>query len=481
MNRHLLLIGGGVMQLPVIEHAHALGVNVLCLDGNPRAPGSERADWFEPVDIQDKEACLAAAQAHRKAYRLDGVVTVGTDFSTTVAWVAEAMGLPGTPYEAALKAKDKGLMRACFRDAGVASPRHEVVQTAEESSLPLPAVVKPIDSMGARGVTLAASPSQLRKAVSEAVAISPSGRAIVEEFVDGPEYSLDAIVRDGRVIRCGLADRRIVFPPSFVELGHTFPSAASSETVEALWLEFEKGIRALGLSWGAAKGDVKFSPTRGPVIGEIASRLSGGYMSGWTYPLTSGRSAVRWAVETALGLPLSPQPNETALPVAERGWIGLPGRIREVRGLSEARRLPGVCEIFLAVSAGSQTRFPRNNVEKLGNVIAVGSSLAEAEAAAQRARFAVVFDYEKSSETGAFLAGAAVHWWFPQARGLSDSDASGWMDRGREWRDVYGDTLPELVEQLEAEGRSPRKRGAAFWRALLVGGLNGARYAAEYL
>jgi biotin carboxylase len=474
------------MQVPVIDHAHRLGVRVLCFDGNPRAVARDRADWFEVCDIKDKELCLDRARAHRDASRLDGVVTVGTDFSTTVAWVAGALGLPGTPYEAALLAKDKGLMRARFAQAGVASPRYTVFEGLPpgppDLGFPFPVVVKPVDNMGARGVRLVDRPADLVPALRDAVGFSGTGRVIVEEFIDGPEFSLDAIVRDGQVIRCGLADRTIVFPPSFVEIGHTFPSTASPAVREAVWAEFEKGVRALGLTWGAAKGDVKFSPSRGAVIGEIASRLSGGYMSGWTYPATSGRSAVLWAVETALGDPLSAQPDETAFPVVERAWIGLPGRLKSIRGVEAARAVPGVREVFLLVEPGRDTVFPRNNVEKLGNVIARAATPAEAEEAARRARNAVVFEYEAPHPaTEAFLEGkGAEAWWFPQARGLADEGPAGWLTRAAlgNWRDLYGNSLGDLVALLEDEGLAPHSRPPRFWRSLLVGGLSGARYAA---
>jgi len=487
MTRHLLLIGGGVMQLPVIEHAHRLGVLVVCFDGNPEAPGRGLADWFEVCDISDKELCLEHARAHRSAHRLDGVVTVGTDFSTTVAWVAGALGLPGTPFEAALRAKDKGLMRQRFAEAGVASPRYRVFESVPTGvpplGFPFPVVVKPTDSMGARGVKLVSGEAELGAALAEAAAYSATGRAIVEEFVDGPEFSLDAIVRDGRIVRCGLADRTIVFPPAFVEIGHTFPSSAAPEVQNAVWYEFERGVAALGLTWGAAKGDVKYSPGRGAVIGEIASRLSGGYMSGWTYPLTSGRSAVLWAVETALGDPLSSQPEETFLPVVERAWIGLPGTLRAIHGVDHARRLTGVRDLHLFTAPGRDTVFPRNNVEKLGNVIVTGASLSEAEENARIARNRVVFEYSSPHPaTEAFLTGEGPQaWWFPQARGLPDADAATWLDRARSgnWRDLYGNTLADLTGLLDAQGFNPSQQTARFWRALLVGGLSGARYAAS--
>jgi len=485
MSLHLLLIGGGVMQLPALKFAHQLGVKVLCFDGNPMAPARDQADWFEVCDIKDLERCLERARSHQKAQRLDGVLTVGTDFSTTVAWIAEHLGLPGTPYEAALLARDKGLMRHRFDEAGISSPRHQVFeglsQTIPKLDFPFPVVVKPTDSMGARGVRLVHRSEDLPASLADAVGFSLTGRAIVEEYIDGPEFSVDAIVRDGQLIRCGLADRTIVFPPTFVEIGHTFPSTAPVVVQEAVWNEFERGVRALGLNWGAAKGDVKFSPSRGPVIGEIASRLSGGYMSGWTYPLTSGRSAVLWAVETALGLPLSKQPDEVSLPVAERAWIGLPGRIKAIHGVDQARDLPGVKDLFLLVAPGTKTVFPRNNVEKLGNVIVAGTQAKEVEETARLVRNLVVFEYEyPNPATELFLQGTGADpWWFPEARGLSETSA-GLLERARAgaWKDLYGNTLEDLLVVLRKEGMEPSEFTERVWRSLLVGGLCGARYAA---
>jgi len=473
------------MQLPAIEFAHRKGLEVLCFDGNPHAPARLLADRFEVCDIKDLDRCLERARAHRDAHRLDGVLTVGTDFSTTVAWIAGHLGLPGTPYEAALLAKDKGLMRARFDERGISSPRYRVFSSlpsqTPELDFAFPVVVKPTDSMGARGVRLVHRAEDLLGALAEAFRYAVAGRSIVEEYIDGPEFSVDAIVRDGQLVRCGLADRTIVFPPAFVEIGHTFPSQAAPEVQEAVWREFERGVRALGLSWGAAKGDIKYSSTRGAVIGEIASRLSGGYMSGWTYPLTSGRFPVLWALETALGEPLSSQPPETKRPVVERAWIGIPGRLQGLRRVDEARGLPGVQELFLAVEAGRDTVFPRNNVEKLGNLIVTGATPQEAEENARRARNLVAFDYEAPRpETSAFLTGQGPEpWWFPQARGLPEAAAGPWLDRARtgDWYDLYGNTLADLVALLEEEGLDPTSRPPRFWTALLVGGLPGARYA----
>ena len=165
-----------------------------------------------------------------------------------------------------------------------------------------PLVVKPCDNMGGRGCSRVESPGELDAAIADAAAFSRTGRAIVEEYMDGPEFSIDAIVYGGKVYECGFADRHIFYPPYFIEMGHTIPSAVDAETKNKLMACFEAGVHALGLTSGAAKGDIKLT-SRGPMIGEIAARLSGGYMSGWTYPYSSGFEVTEAAIEIAMGLP----------------------------------------------------------------------------------------------------------------------------------------------------------------------------------
>ena len=103
------------MQLPAIRIARGKGWHVIVADGNPEAPGREQANRFEQVDLKDLDGMYQAALFHKEKRGLDGVFTAGTDFSTTVAYVAEKLSLPGIPYEVALTASDKGRMRSCFR------------------------------------------------------------------------------------------------------------------------------------------------------------------------------------------------------------------------------------------------------------------------------------------------------------------------------------------------------------------------------
>ena len=112
--------------------------------------------------------------------------------------------------------------------------------------------------------------------------------------------SLDAIVYKGTVTVCGVADRHVFFPPNFVELGHTMPTSLDEKAVGRIVAVFEAGIKAIGIDFGAAKGDLKLTRT-GPMVGEIAARLSGGYMSGWTFPLSSGVEVTEAALNISVG------------------------------------------------------------------------------------------------------------------------------------------------------------------------------------
>lgn len=393
--KKVLILGAGVMQLPAIRAAKAMGAAAIVVDGAANPPGRELADHFERIDLKDQAALVAFARARKDSEGLDGVFTAGTDFSHAVAVIARALGLPGMPPEVALDASVKSRMREAFWKRGVPSPRFIAVKDFAEferaSGKPgFPLVVKPVDSMGGRGCLRIDAEAGMAEAIADAVSHSRSGRAIVEEYVDGPEFSVDALVWKGTIHICGLADRHIFFPPHFIEMGHTMPSAFPAEAQREVLRVFRLGVEALGIENGAAKGDIKLGRDGKARVGEIAARLSGGYMSGWTYPLSSGVELTRAGIRVALGMEPGDLEPALSLVSAERAWISVPGRIREMRGVENARAVQGVREIFFRVGPGDSVRFPRNNVEKCGNAIAVDADRATAIRCASEAAAAIL-------------------------------------------------------------------------------------------
>ena len=390
MKKTILVIGGGLLQVPLIQTARKMGLQVIVTDYNPDAMGMKYADIPVVMSTRDVEGSVRAAKAQNKMTPISAVLTVGTDASMTVAAVANTLNLQGIKFENAEAATNKIKMRARFKEKGVPCPDFIPVWTINDvkkacGKLGFPVVIKPSDNMGARGVMRINSKMDLADAFRFAKDASPSGGLIVEEYMEGPELSIDAVIYRNEITITGIADRIIDYPPYFVETGHTMPSQLPAEVQSEAIRVMSAGIKALGIDTGFAKGDIKITP-EGPMIGELAARLSGGFMSTHTYPLSTGVDLMKAAIEIALGEEpgnLDPVTNRVAI---ERAIIGEPGTVRDIKGLEKALEIPGIEEIFINVKKGDKVVRPRSNVEKAGHIIAVGNTLAEAEKAVAECR-----------------------------------------------------------------------------------------------
>ncbi len=404
----IMILGAGLMQIPAIKIAKNEGWKVICADGNKNAPAVNDVDLFLHIDLRDKIGLEIAARELQENEGLDGVFTAGTDFSASVAWIAEKLDLPGISYFTALNATDKIRMRRCFESNKVSSPRYVEISEdmdyqKEISSMKYPLVVKPVDNMGARGVRRIDNDSELNDAVTNAINFSRTERAVVEEFISGEEYSIDALVHNGEITIYGLAERHIYFPPFFIEMGHTMPAEIEYKKRMEIENEFFKGVKALGIDNGAAKGDILYSEN-GPVIGEIAARLSGGYMSGWTFPYSSEKESLKGAMEIALGLNPEKYNGEYKKTAVERAFLSIPGTVESIENIETAYNIENVKDLFLRIEKGDQVSFPVNNVEKCGNIISCHKKRELAIASAENACAQILIRLKSSdNRTGNFL------------------------------------------------------------------------------
>lgn len=378
MSKTIMIIGGGIMQIPAIWTAKEMGLTVMVTDYNPRAYGLSLADIPIVMSTKDLEGSVRIAKEYSSQVKIDGVITIGTDASMTVAAVANALNLPGIKFEVAERATSKIKMREAFLEFGVPSPKFlpawsigDTFWAAKEIGFPL--VIKPSDNMGARGVTLVEEKSKIEWAHHLAKASSPSGEIVVEEFMEGPELSIDALVYDGEVEFCGIADRIIDFLPYFVELGHTLPSNMPKEIQDAACKVMQQGIEALGIDIGAAKGDIKITK-EGPKIIELAARLSGGFMSGFTLPLATGYNIIKAAIEVALGYKPNKFKNTLHKTAVERAIIPHPGRVISIEGVEEAKKIEGVVEVIINTQVGDTLQQVTSNIGKAANVITVADT-----------------------------------------------------------------------------------------------------------
>jgi len=527
--KRILILGAGVLQGPALRIAGEMGLETIAVDADSEAFCVSLADRFEKIDLKDREGIEKLARSLMEQGGLAGVMTAGTDFSASVAWVAEKLRLPGISFEAALDASDKERMRKRFKEAGVPSPEFIVIngrsgEAGEAPALPFswPVVVKPVDNMGARGCRRVGSAEELKTAVAEAMAFSRSGRVIVEEYMEGPEFSVDALIYRGEITICGFADRHIFFPPYFIEMGHTIPSSIDPAVMRPLIETFNRGVKALGITDGAAKGDVKLT-SRGPMIGEIAARLSGGYMSGWTFPYSSGVLPTRGAIEIAIGEKPGGLENKWNWTSAERAFISIPGEVLSVQGIETAKVMPWVRDVFSRVKSGMAVTFPENNVTKCGNIISAAPDRETAVNSAENAARSVLIRLKAPNEkTAAFLAvppseqqlfppnafaagrellsllaalpetdcKSAADFFaevakkepvllpFPEFTdsGLLDLIGRGVKESLDAVRALTGFKLPFASKESLSEGATVPLLGRSFWQALIRGGYQGATY-----
>src|SRR4029453_2956830 len=224
----LLFVGGGRHQRRAILRARQLGHRVVAVDRNAEAPGLAAADVAEVVDFSDPDAVIEAASRHE----VDGVLTVSADRAVpVVAAVAEALGLPGIGTETAHLMTHKIAMRRTLADAGVPQPRFAGARDmlsarAALDSVGVPAVLKPADSGGQRGIFYIESQDELDAHVHAALGESPTEEAIGEGFHDGLELNGIVIARGGEAFPLTLSDR--LRPPGIgfgVGWIHVYPAS----------------------------------------------------------------------------------------------------------------------------------------------------------------------------------------------------------------------------------------------------------------
>lgn len=385
MKRTLLIVGGGIEAIPGINRAREMGLSVVVSDYNPDAPGLRVADYKLIASTYDIDRTVTAAKIFVETVKpIDGVICIATDVPATVAHVADSLSLPGIPKKSAEIAADKILMKQHFERDGIPIPRYSKVTNPEElsrkaASFHYPVVIKPVDSRGARGVLLLQDVTQLAGAFEYAKSYSPTGRVMIEAFLDGPQVSTEALVVDGEAYTVGFSDRNYEFlkrfAPHIVENGGDLPSHLSNDMQNETKSLMKDLARSMGISDGVIKGDIVIHEGIPHVI-EVAARLSGGYLCSHEIPLNTGVDFVGFAIRQAMGerikvCELTPKFNKA---VSQRYFFPDPGRIVRIENAEEIANRQGIELFELRVRVGDRIGPIDNHPARAGLVIAVGET-----------------------------------------------------------------------------------------------------------
>ncbi len=326
------------------------------------------------VDTTDPAAVLAACAALEG--NVVGVTSSSEYFVGTASEVARELGLPHQDPDAVRACRDKHTQRGRLRAAGVPSPGHDAAATpdsavAAAAALTLPVVVKPLSGSGSIATRLCTTLDEVREAAAAILHADPAElglpaqpAVVIEEYLDGPEYSVETL--DGEVV--GITAKHLGPHPHFVEIGHDFPAPLSPSDERAIGTAALDALRALGLGWGAAHVELRLT-SDGPRIVEVNPRLAGG-MIPRIVEEALGIDLIAHLVASTAGRPRPPRPTRDASASIRFLVAASGGLLVEISGTEQARRLPGVVDVVVTREPGQRIVLRHSFQDRLGFVIA---------------------------------------------------------------------------------------------------------------
>lgn len=302
MSRKLAIIGANESILPLIMKAKELGFETHVFARRCGDPGESCADYFYPISIDEKENILEEC----RKIGICGVCSITSDFAAPiVSFIAREMGLIGNPESTDVLARNKYKMRCALKNAGLYTPRfYEVdknVLLEELRDISYPLIVKPTDRWSSKGVSRVDSFDELMKAVEIAVDESFDNKAIIEEFMSGPEYSAECICYRGQYKILAFTKKQTTGYPHYIETGHIQPSDISFEKQEEIKQVIYKALNALNIQNGAAHAEFRILEDGTIGIIEIGARMGGDCIGTDLTPVSTGMDYIRMVIDIACG------------------------------------------------------------------------------------------------------------------------------------------------------------------------------------
>lgn len=334
--KKLLVLAAGILQVPVIKKAREMGVYVVAVDGDPDAVGLKLADKHVVANITSEEDMLRIAREER----IDGVIHPCSEVSMAVMGrLNDELGLSGISREMALRATNKHLMREAFEAYGAPSPKSYCFDNVEQAWKCFckdlsggDCILKPSRNSGSRGIAKVSGNISRNKFIElfkRSKSESRDNSVMLEQFVEGPEFSVEIIVWNGQVNVLTVTDKKTTEAPYFVELGHNQPSVFPNEIVKTIEDAAIAGVKALAVDNCACHAEVKVQNGIAYIM-EIGARLGGDFISTELTYLSTGIDMVAASINCALGVEPNLIPTGDKHGVCIRYFCPQPGKLLSI-------------------------------------------------------------------------------------------------------------------------------------------------------
>lgn len=396
MQKRLLVLAAGILQVPVIKKAKEKGYYVIAVDGDSNAIGLQYADKAICANITDEEIMLEIAREQH----VDGVIHPCSEVSMNVMGrINDELGLAGITKEQAIRATNKHLMREAFEKGNAPSPKSILTDSAEDAwehlqnDFSTDGILKPSRNSGSRGIAKVVrdmNKADFINAYNIALNESRDKSVLIEQFIEGPEFSIEIIVWNGKVNVLTVTDKKTTGAPHFVELGHNQPSCYSKEDVETLKAAAVAGVKALGVNNCACHAEAKLMNGKAYLM-EIGARLGGDFISTELTHLSTGIDMVAAAINVALGIEPDLSVKEEPKGACIRYFCPKPGRLISVSN-TEVLDDPHVYKKEIYVHEGDVIPEVTSSLSRSGHVIVIEKTPQKAIELAERLIREVKFD-----------------------------------------------------------------------------------------
>lgn len=365
--KSILVFGVGELQRSIIRRAKLKGLFTIGIDPCADAVCKDEVDAFEIVGGQDFEGTCAVVEK----YGVDAIVTAATDKPLVMmARVAEKYGFPFYSVETAQWSTDKYQMKQRFLEGGVPCARGRLIAKVEEADdLYYPLIVKPRDNSGSRGVKLCRNKEELQEAMQEALQYSHLDTVLVEEYIEGQEYSIEGLHYEGKSEVIQFTEKTTTEFPYNVELAHKQPANLTENQKNDIRELVSKIANCMHFENCLSHTELKINE-RGIFIIETSPRLGGDYITSTLVPLSTGINMEDLLLHIALGEKVDTQTGrvEKASGVC---FFCLPeGIVKKIDPqINDVATWPGVYSFELKLKEGDEVHQITSSLNRYGEMI----------------------------------------------------------------------------------------------------------------
>lgn len=375
--KSILIFGVGELQKSIINRAKLMGLYVVGIDPCVDAVCKDEVDVFEVVDGQDYEGTLSVAYK----YKISAVVTAATDKPLVMmARIAKELGLRFYSEETAIWSTDKYQMKQRFLEGGIPCARGRVIKRAEETNdLEFPLILKPRDNSGSRGVILCRNIEELATAMNETFQYTHMDSVLVEEYIEGSEYSVESLHYDGKSKVIQFTEKRTTSFPYNVELGHIQPATLSAEHKKEICSIVDKIGKALNFEHCPSHTELKIND-RGIFVIETSPRLGGDYITSTLTPLSTGINIEDQLLHIALGEKVDINTGHIEKAAGVRFLSYPEGRIKAINPtIYEVTSWPNIVDFNLKLKVGDTISKITSSLDRYGHYIIEANNRNEAD------------------------------------------------------------------------------------------------------